>query len=106
MVLLGMLFSPCVFDQSKIAAQQHDSSRTLALEKEVKEKDVFIGKLRHEGLRLMAACPLFEVHSPEIVCSCDPQRAPDRSATSPQEGHGREQRRQVSRADPVPVSVL
>lgn len=35
--------------ESKLAASNSDSERCTALQKEVKEKNIFIGKLRHEG---------------------------------------------------------
>jgi hypothetical protein len=35
--------------QSNLAAAQNDSEKVLSLTKDVKEKNLLIGKLRHEG---------------------------------------------------------
>ena len=44
------------FSQLKLEESSTNSTRTQELEKEVKEKNLLIGKLRHEGLSTVSAC--------------------------------------------------
>lgn len=44
-----------------------NNSRTLQLEKEIKEKNLLIGKLRHEGLSISASPSRYPV---KMCCLC------------------------------------
>jgi hypothetical protein len=80
--------------QLKLEESSSDSSRTGQLEKSLKEKDLLIGKLRHEGAQLCARTLGF--HHPELAHSRDHQRALERGA--PQDAPICHRPRHVSRS--------
>ena len=50
----SLSFPSCVL-KNKLQAAQNDSEKLLALTKEVKDKTLLVGKLRHEGAPLLFA---------------------------------------------------
>lgn len=51
----GLLANPLglTYAQARLSSMQSDSERSLTLQREVKEKNLLIGKLRHEGALLL-----------------------------------------------------
>ena len=88
--------------EMKLAESHSDSERCISLQKEVKEKNMFIGKLRHEGKAGSALPSTFWADRPY---SGDPERALDGSLAASEEGHLGKQRRSTL-GDQRPYNVL
>lgn len=91
--------------QAQLNAAHNDSEKVLALTKEVKEKNLLIGKLRHEGVSISHCAKNTELTA-RPTFSRDLERALDGGAAAIEEGLEREQRRPVSPLLPTVSSAF
>ena len=71
--------------QSKVAGFHSDSTRLVALQQEVKEKSLLIGKLRHEGKSTLPPISILAVLPRDYRCHS--QRTSDGSTETPEKRH-------------------